>query len=77
MAGPVAGKVEPDFPAVHVLDGGGVAGERPGDQVDQARLANAGSAGDQELEDKAPGIKSGDSGFNLLIAKDPESENLH
>ena len=50
MARPVAGEVEPDFPAVDVLDGGGVVGERAGDQVDQARLADTGSAGDQELE---------------------------
>jgi len=36
--------------AVHVLDGGGVAGECAGEQVHEAGLADAGSTRDQELE---------------------------
>ena len=32
-AGPFSGEVQPDFQAAHLLDGGGVAGERAGDQV--------------------------------------------
>jgi hypothetical protein len=50
VARPVAGEVEPDFPTVHVLDGCGVVGERAGDQVDQARLPDPGSAGDSLVD---------------------------
>jgi hypothetical protein len=68
VAGPVAGKVEPDFPAVHVLDGGGVAGERPGDQVDQARLANAGSAGDSLVDFFAETLRETLDGWSVFQA---------
>ena len=42
-ASPFTGDVKSDFPAVHVLDGGWVTGERACDQIDQTRLADAGS----------------------------------
>ena len=35
---------------VHLLDGGGVAGERAGDQVHQAGLADTGGAGHQQSQ---------------------------
>jgi len=42
---PFTGEFESHFLAVHVLDGDGVTGECVGDQVDQTRLADTGSAG--------------------------------
>ena len=49
-AGPLAGEVQPDFQSAHLLDGGEVAGERAGDQVDQAGLADTGGAGHQQSQ---------------------------
>ena len=49
-ARPFPRQIQPHFTAVDVLDGGGMDGERAGDQVGQAGLADAGRAGDEQLE---------------------------
>jgi len=46
----MAGEVQPDFQAAHLLDGSGMAGERAGDQVDQAGLADTGGTGHQQSQ---------------------------